>query len=80
VSLGREASLVDVAFAVCTALDRTGNIAVLTGGSAATYYDSERYQSMDADFVLQVVPQRHVVEEAMASLGYYQLADRAARR
>lgn len=64
------ASLVDVAFAVCTALDRAGTIAVLTGGSAATYYVPERYQSLDVDFVLRAVPQRHVVDEAMAVLGF----------
>jgi hypothetical protein len=45
-------SLVDVAFAVCTALDRDGITAVLTGGSAATFYAPEAYQSEDADFVL----------------------------
>ncbi|MCP3136054.1 hypothetical protein [Pyxidicoccus xibeiensis] len=45
-------SLTDVAFAVCTALDRQGFHAVLTGGSAATYYAPEAYQSKDLDFVL----------------------------
>ena len=64
------ATLVDVAFAVCTALDRAGTIAVLTGGSAATYYVPERYQSLDADFVLRIVPQRRVLDGAMASIGY----------
>jgi hypothetical protein len=64
------ASLIDVAFAVCTALDRAGTTAVLTGGSAATYYIPERYQSLDVDFVLRVVPVRGVVDAAMASLGF----------
>lgn len=36
---------------VCTALDRAGVTAVLTGGSAATYYAPEAYQSSDIDFV-----------------------------
>jgi hypothetical protein len=45
-------SLVDVAFTVCTALDRVGTTAVLTGGSAATYYAPDAYQSDDLDFVI----------------------------
>ena len=32
-------SLTDVAFAVCTALDRAGYTTVLTGGSAATFHE-----------------------------------------
>ncbi|MGA2392911.1 MAG: hypothetical protein ABSH03_06145 [Candidatus Lustribacter sp.] len=69
-TLTGSATLIDVAFAVCTALDRVGTIGVLTGGSAATFYVPDRYQSLDVDFVLRVVPQRHVVDEAMRSLGF----------
>jgi hypothetical protein len=47
-----ESSLIDVAFAVCTALEHGGIRAVLTGGSAATYWAPDVYQSRDADFVL----------------------------
>jgi hypothetical protein len=65
------ASLIDVAFAVCTALDRAGTVGVLTGGSAATYYVPERYQSLDVDFILRIVPQKGVVDEVMSSLGYH---------
>lgn len=43
--------LFEVAMAVCSALDRAGITAVLTGGSAATYYAPEAYQSSDIDFV-----------------------------
>ncbi len=69
-TLSGEATLVDVAFAVCTALERAGVTAVLCGGSAATYYAPERYQSLDADFVLRLAPTRRVLDEAMALLGY----------
>jgi hypothetical protein len=69
-NLTASATLVDVAFAVCTALDRAGTIGVLTGGSAATYYVPERYQSLDVDFVLRVVPQQGVIDEAMTRLGF----------
>jgi hypothetical protein len=47
-------TLTDICFIVCTALDRSGIVAVLTGGSAATVYAPEAYQSRDADFVLTV--------------------------
>lgn len=68
--LDSNAILVDVAFAVCTALDRAGMIAVLTGGSAATYYATDRYQSLDADFVFQCIPQQGVLDKALLPLGY----------
>lgn len=45
-------TLEDLCFQVCTALDAAGARAVLTGGSAATLYAPEAYQSDDADFVL----------------------------
>jgi hypothetical protein len=69
-TLTGSATLIDVAFGVCTALDRAGTIGVLTGGSAATFYVPDLYQSLDVDFVLRVVPQRLVVDEAMRSLGF----------
>ena len=45
-------SLVDVCFTVCTALETAGTVVVLTGGSAATFYAPEAYQSRDADFII----------------------------
>lgn len=65
-----EASLIDVAFIVCTALDRSGIRAVLTGGSAATYWSPEVYQSRDADFVLNFGSEERSVVEVMQALGY----------
>lgn len=47
-------TLSDVAFHVCTVLDRAGITAVLTGGSAATFYAPDAYQSRDIDFVITV--------------------------
>ena len=44
-------TLVDVAFAVCSKLTERGLPVVLVGGSAATYYAPDAYQSYDADFV-----------------------------
>lgn len=45
-------SLRELAFLVCTELDRTGTVAVLTGGGAATIYAPDAYQSRDLDFIL----------------------------
>lgn len=50
--IGPKSTLAEVAFAVCTALDRISITAVLTGGSAATYYAPDAYQSRDLDFVV----------------------------
>ncbi len=36
---------------MCTALDHAGDIAVLSGGGAATVYAPEAYQSHDLDFI-----------------------------
>ena len=61
-------SLRDVALVVCTALDHSGTIAVLTGGSAATVYAPEAYQSQDLDFVLTF--RGEDAAGVIASLGY----------
>ena len=65
-----DASLVDVAFAACTVLDRAGETAVLCGGSAAAYYVPNLYSSLDVDFVVEVGAAPHVVDRALATIGY----------
>lgn len=71
-------SLTDVAFAVCTALHRKGLTAVLTGGSAATLYAPDAYQSRDLDFVITFrAPGGHEVLEA---LGYSRKVDHYVHR
>jgi hypothetical protein len=64
------ATLVDVAFAACTVLANAGETAVLCGGSAAAYYVLELYQSLDVDFVVEVGAAPHIVDRALAALGY----------
>ncbi|MDQ6926263.1 MAG: hypothetical protein M3154_08505, partial [Candidatus Eremiobacteraeota bacterium] len=64
------ATLTDVAFAACTALDGAGEVAVLCGGSAATYYVPDAYQSRDLDFVLRFAARARVVDDALRPLGY----------
>jgi hypothetical protein len=67
-------TIVDVAFAVCTALERAKIIAVLTGGSAATYYAPEAYQSRDLDFVITLRGGARGAQ-ALAQLGYQPSGD-----
>jgi hypothetical protein len=69
-SLERGASLSDVAFAVCTALNDADILAVLTGGSAATFYVPTVYQSADADFVLRYGSDGKGVSAALEAIGF----------
>lgn len=55
---------------VCTALDRAGATAVLTGGSATTVYVPEAYQSRDLDFVIEFRAVDARPADALAGLGY----------
>ena len=64
-----ESSLIDVAFEACSALDRAGIVAVLCGGSAASYYCAE-YQSLGADFVLRLDTSERAVNAALVEIGY----------
>ena len=71
--IGPTSSLTDIAFAVCTALARQGFQAVLTGGSAATYYAPEAYQSGDLDF--EITLRGTGGEAALAALGFSRKGD-----
>jgi hypothetical protein len=63
-------SLEDVCFAVCTALHIAGTVAVLTGGSAATYCAPAAYQSGDADFIIKFSMDVTSAADAIRNLGY----------
>ncbi len=52
-TIGPATSLPELAFIVCTALDRAGTTAILSGGGAATVYAPEAYQSRDLDFIFE---------------------------
>jgi hypothetical protein len=66
----RGSSLIDGAFAVCTALDAAGFTAILCGGSAATYYAPDAYMSADNDFVMTVDVPRREISAILAPLGF----------
>lgn len=55
---------------VCSALDEAGIRAVLTGGSAATVYAPEAYQSRDADFIASWYSREREFDETMRLLGF----------
>lgn len=74
--LAANATLTDVAFAVCTALEDVGEHAVLCGGSAATYYIPEVYQSRDLDFVLRFAARTKDIDDALRPLGYLRAPER----
>jgi hypothetical protein len=63
-------TLQDVAFAVCTSLERINVTAVLTGGSAATIWSSENYQSHDCDFVITFEAQSAPSGQVLKELGF----------
>jgi hypothetical protein len=65
----RDSTLAEVAFAVCTALDRAGVTAVLTGGSAATVYAPAANQSSDVDFIITFGGDGSG-DDALTALGY----------
>lgn len=66
----RDSTLRQVAFIVCTALDRIGVTAILTGGSAATIWSEGAYQSHDCDFIISFHEKDAPAEDALARLGY----------
>ena len=66
---------------MCTALQKAGLTAVLTGGSAATVYAPKAYQSEDLDFVVQFSKAgTSDAEKTMEALGYVQQDDQYAHR
>lgn len=65
-----DSTLRQVAFIVCTALQRVGVTAVLTGGSAATIWSGGAYQSHDCDFIISFHEKDAPAEETLRLLGY----------
>jgi len=49
--ISKQTSLEELAYFVCSALQKHGVEAVLTGGAAVSIYTNNRYQSFDLDFV-----------------------------
>lgn len=62
--------LTTIAFKVCTALDLGGYRAILTGGSAATVYAPEAYQSADLDYIANFAYFREEFDAILNGIGY----------
>ncbi len=71
--IGPASTLADVAFAVCSALENAGYRVVLTGGSAATFYAPDAYQSDDLDFIITL--RGTAGQTALQALGYRKKGD-----
>jgi hypothetical protein len=70
VTIRPDGTLRQVAFEVCTALDRAGAEAVLTGGGAASVYAPDTVRSDDLDFVLTWSSNPADTVEVLAELGF----------
>jgi hypothetical protein len=74
-TIRKSSALPDVAFAVCTTLKENEITGVLTGGSAATFYAPDVYQSRDLDFVITIATARCRKQAGAALIGLgYRLA------
>lgn len=68
-----DSTLREVAFIVCTSLQRIGVTAVLTGGSAASIWSGGAYQSHDCDFIISFHEKNAPAEDTLRQLGYTEL-------
>lgn len=65
-----DSTLREVAFIVCTELQRVGVTAVLTGGSAAAIWSVGTYQSHDCDCIISFHEKGAPAEATLLKLGY----------
>jgi hypothetical protein len=73
--IGKQSSLREVAFTVCSALEDIGTTAVLTGGGAAILWAPHAVQSLDLDFIL-VAASQELGPGILEKLGYHLENDR----
>lgn len=66
-------TLIEVAFELGTTFKKSNITAVLCGGSAATFYAPEAYQSRDLDFVLSMWTDETTVLEIIKGFGFSQV-------
>jgi hypothetical protein len=66
----REMSLGELAAFVCSHLKSRGIRVVLSGGSCVSLYASDRYVSMDLDFIELLHTTRRQLKKALAEIGF----------
>lgn len=69
-NITKYSTLEEIAFIVCTEFNAIGKTIVLTGGSAATIYAPEAYQSHDLDFMIQFANTGSSGIDVLTNLGY----------
>jgi len=65
-------SLGELAAYVCTHLDNRGIRVVLSGGGCVAIYASERYSSMDLDFIDRMLSTRRQLKAALAEIDFHE--------
>ncbi len=67
-----EMTLGELAAYVCSHLDSRGIRVVLSGGGCVAIYASDRYSSMDLDFIDRLHTARRQLKAALAEIGFYE--------
>jgi hypothetical protein len=62
----------ELAAYVCSHLDSRGIRVVLSGGGCVAIYASDRYSSMDLDFIDRLHTTRRQLKAALAEIGFYE--------
>lgn len=68
----QQMSLGELAAYVCSYLDGRGIRVVLSGGGCVAIYASDRYSSMDLDFIDRLHTTRRQMKEVLAEIGFYE--------
>lgn len=63
-------SIAELAAFVCSHLRSSGIDAVLSGGGTVSIYTTNRYQSFDLDFIVNLPTTRPRIRQALAELGF----------
>lgn len=66
----RQMNLAELAAHVCSHLESQGIRTVLSGGACVAIYASDRYVSMDLDFITRVATTRRQLKQALAEIGF----------
>lgn len=67
--IAKDSTLIDIAFMVCTALDKADITAVLTGGAATMLYAGDMQPSDDVDFIIRFGADK-AANAVMKTLGF----------
>ncbi len=69
--INKSQTIREIAFIVCTALNNSKEIAVLTGGAAAHVHAPNSVTSDDLNFVLSIWSQDELARQSLVAIGFY---------